>query len=157
MCAHLYSRPKTSNQSHTKSYTPHTPYVHDTTRHDTRRDLSLTRKGKVKPPVESNVRRVSVLARAHKLGVLDGGLGNGGGRCLLTHHAYPIVRPHFLPIRSGLGITLCLEATTLHKWRLEGGGGGGATNHRVKGEIMTPFFGGRVIKRENVEGRQTLS
>lgn len=112
-----------------KPYQPHkkSRHVHGT--YGQRVEISLTRKGKVKPPVKSNVRRISVLARAHKLGVLDGGLGNSGGRCLLTHHAYPIFRPRFLPTRAGLVESRVLAVTPFLK------GAGGATDHRGMGEV----------------------
>ena len=57
---------------------------------------TLTREGEVQPAVEGHVRRVSVLSGAHELGVLDGRLGDRGGRCLLAHHADPVVRARFL-------------------------------------------------------------
>ena len=57
---------------------------------------ALTREGEVQPAVEGHVRRVSVLSGAHELGVLDGRLGDRGGRRLLAHHADPVFRPRFL-------------------------------------------------------------
>ena len=57
---------------------------------------ALTRKGEVQPAMEGHVRRVSILSGAHELRVLDGRLGDRGGRRLLAHHADPVVRPRFL-------------------------------------------------------------
>lgn len=57
---------------------------------------SLTGKGQVEPPVKRHVGRIAVLPGAHELGVLYGRLGDGGGRCLLAHHADPVVGPRFL-------------------------------------------------------------
>lgn len=51
--------------------------------------------------MEGHVRSVAVLPGAHELGVLDGSLGDGGGRRLLAHHADPVVCPRLLLLVVG--------------------------------------------------------